>query len=91
MQAVFGSISQPALRRLQLRMRPLLRSVGRYHEARQGQGGGHAGSDSAVRTVTVTVRDYWFAEREHLGVKLSDAELRHGVRVGILSSSLVNE
>ena len=84
-------ISTPALRRLQLRMRPLLRPAGSYNAARQGQGGGHVGGDSPVRESPAALRNHWFAERSHLGTPLSHDELQHGVREGIISSSLVNE
>lgn len=84
-------IPAPALRRLQLRMRPLLRQAGVNHQARQGQGISHVGGNSAIQTIPTTQRDSWFAERAHLGMPLSHDELQHGVRVGIISSSLVNE
>lgn len=82
-------IPAPALRRLQLRMRPLLRPAGGFNAARQGQGGGHAGSDSAVRESPAALRDHWFAERASLGTPLSDDELQHGVNAGIISGALL--
>lgn len=83
-------ISQPALRRLQLRLRPLLRSVGRYNAARQGQGVGHVGGDSPIQEQPAQVRDRWFAERANLGTPLSLSELQHGVNAGIIGSTLLN-
>lgn len=89
MSAVSGFLSQPALRRLQLRMRPVLRSAGRHHQTRQGASRSHAGGHSPVQAKPATVRDSWFAERENLGTPLSDAELRHGVDAGLISSALL--
>lgn len=89
MPTVPGFISQPALRRLQLRMRPVLRSTGRYHQARQGASRSHAAGHSPVQAKPATVRDSWFAERENLGTPLSDAELRYGVDAGLISSVLL--
>jgi len=86
-----GHISQSALRRLQLRMRPVLRPTRGYRAAKQGACGGDAGCNSAVREEPATIRDRWFAERADLGIPLSDAELRHGVNAGIISSTLLND
>ena len=88
-RTVSGHISQPALRRLQLRLRPLLRAPGRIDTPGQGQGGGDVGCDSAVQGQPAQVRDRWFAERKHLGTPLSQSELEHGVRMGLLGSVLV--
>lgn len=82
-------ISTPALRRLQLRMRPLLRPAGGHNAARQGQGSGHVGSDSPVRESPAALRNHWFAERASLGTPLSHDELVHGVRVGLISNFLL--
>lgn len=82
-------ISTPALRRLQLRMRPMLRPVGSFNAARQGQGSGHAGSHSPLRESPAALRDHWFAERASLGTPLSSDELQHGVNAGIISGALL--
>ena len=82
-------IPTPALRRLQLRMRPLLRPVGGYNAARPGQGSGHVGSDSPFRESPAALRDHWFAERTSLGTPLSHDELQHGVNAGIISGALL--
>ncbi len=82
-------ISQPALRRLQLRLRPMLRPAGRYNPARQSQGGGYVVGDSPVQEQPAQVRDRWFAERANLGTPLSIAELQHGVNTGIIGSTLL--
>lgn len=91
MQAMPDRISQPALRRLQLRMRPVLCEVGRHHQAEQTPSAGDAGDHSQVRQEPASVRDSWFAERAQLGTKLSRAEIEHGVRHGIVSGTLLNE
>lgn len=82
-------IPTPALRRLQLRLRPLLRPARGYHQTRPGQGSGHVGSDSPVRESPAALRDHWFAERASLGTPLSDEELQHGVNAGIISGALL--
>lgn len=64
---------------------------GVHNTARQGQSSGYVGGNSPVQTSAATPRDYWFAERAHLGTPLSQDELQHGVRAGIISSFLVNE
>lgn len=84
-------IDEITKRRVQLCLRPLLRPAGGHHAARQGQSSGHAGSDSEVRKSSASLRNHWFAERAGLGTPLSHDELQHGVRAGIISSSLVNE
>lgn len=89
MQPVPDRLSQPALRRLQLRLRPMLRPVGGYYTARQGEGSGNVGSDSPVQRIPAPSRDHWFAERAHLGTPLSQAELWHGVKHGIIGSTLL--
>lgn len=89
MQAVQDRIPQSALRRLQLRLRPMLRAAGRYHQARQGQSWGDVGRDSPVQTKPTSVRDRWFAERAGLGTRLSTAEIQHGINAGIISSTLL--
>lgn len=89
MPSMPGFISQPALRRLQLRMRPVLRSAGRYHQARQSASRSHAAGHSPVQAKPTTVRDSWFAERKKLGTPLSYAELRYGVDAGLISSVLL--
>ena len=88
MHTMHSRIDQPAHRSLQLHMRPVLCQAGCNDETGQGQSSGNAGGDSAVQAGTATRRDSWFAERAFLGVPLSEAELVHGVRVGVLSSSL---
>lgn len=89
MQPMPSRIPTSALRRLQLRMRPVLRKAGGHHPARQKQSSGHAVSDSLVQAIPITIRDSWFAERANLGTHLSHDELAHGVRVGLLSSALL--
>ncbi len=89
MQAVPDRIPQSALRRLQLRMRPVLRSVGVNDAAQQGAGSDDAGGHSAIREQSAQTRDRWFAEREFLGTPLSAEELRYGVNAGIISSTLL--
>lgn len=89
MPAVSGRLPAPALRRLQLRMRRVLRPVGALNLAVQAARGGDVGCDSAVRQEPAQVRDSWFAERAALGTPLSAAELRHGVNAGIISSTLL--
>lgn len=91
MPSMPGYISQPALRRLQLRMFPVLRPTRAFSEAKQSARGGDAGCNSAVREEPAKVRDRWFAERVHLGTQLSDDELWYGVKVGIISSTLLND
>ena len=88
MHTMHHRTDQPAHRALQLHMRPVLRQAGCNDEAGQGQSSGHAGSDSAVQTVTATRCDSWLSERAFLGTALSHDELVHGVRVGIISSYL---
>lgn len=90
MQAMPDRISPAALRRLQLRMRPVLRTAGGQHAARQNQSSGHAVSNSPVQAEPAAIRDRWFADRAHLGTPLSPSELQHGVREAILSGSLLN-
>lgn len=82
-------IPAPTLRRLQLRMRPLLRPAGGDNQARPAQGSGHAGSDSPVQTSPAALRDHWFAERASLGTPLSESELQHGVNAGIIGGALL--
>lgn len=89
MPTVSDRISQPALRRLQLRMRPMLRPAGGFRQARQSQGGGNAGGHRAIRQEPAQSRDSWFAERAHLGTRLSDDEMRHGYNAGIISADLL--
>lgn len=89
MQAVSDRISPPALRRLQLRMRPMLRTAGGNHQTRQGQGSSDVGRSSALQAQPIQSRDSWFAERERFGTPLSLEELQHGVAVGIISESLL--
>lgn len=84
-------LNTPALRRLQLRLRPMLRSAGRNHQARQANGSGHAGSYCPVQAESVSVRDSWFAERQGLGTPLSQQEMQHGVDAGIISSFILNK
>ena len=90
MQAMPSRISPAALRRLQLRMRPMLRPAGGNHQARQGEGRRDAGGDSAVQDQPAQVRDRWFAERAHLGTALSQSELEFGVRVGLIGLALLS-
>lgn len=89
MQTMPDRISQSALRRLQLRLCPMLRKAGQYHAPRQGQSSGHAGSHSEIQEQPAQVRDRWFAERAKLGTPLSEDELQYGVRVGIIGSALL--
>lgn len=89
MQAVHSRIGPADLGRLQLRLRRVLRPAGGYYPPGQGEGRGDAGGDCAVQAVPAEGGDSWFAERKHLGTPLSAAELRHGVAVGLLSSSLL--
>lgn len=91
MQAMQFRLPQPALRRLQLRMRPLLRAAGSYHQTRQSPGCGDAPGDSPIQAEPTSIRDRWFAERAHLGTPLNEAELTHGVNAGIISSSILNK
>lgn len=90
MQAMPDRLDPAALRRLQLRMCPVLRPAGRYHAARQGQGSSDAGGDSPIQAEPAQVRHRWFAERRHLGTCLSQSELEHGVKVGIISGALLS-
>lgn len=89
MPAVPDRISQPALRRLQLRMRKMRGASGGYNPARQGQGIGNAVSDCALQGQPTQSRDSWFAERSGLGTRLSDAEMQHGYNAGIISAALL--
>lgn len=89
MQTMSDRISQPALRRLQLRLCPVLRPARSLYQARQGQGGGNAGRNSALQAQPIQSRDSWFSERKWLGTPLSFEELQHGVSVGIISESLL--
>lgn len=89
MQAMPYRLHAPALRRLQLRMRPLLRPVGSNYQTRQSQGPSYAGGHSPVQDQPAQSRDSWFAERTHLGTPISDEELQHGVRAGIIASTLL--
>lgn len=82
-------IPQSSLRRLQHRLRPMLRQAGRHNPPRQSQGGGYVVGDSPVQEQPAQVRDRWFAERANLGTPLSIAELQHGVNAGIISSTLL--
>ena len=82
-------IDEITQRRVQLRLRPLLRPAGGHNATRQGQSSGHAGSDSAVREGSASPRNHWFAERVYLGTPLSDDELRVGVNAGIISGALL--
>lgn len=92
MHTMHHRTDQPAHRALQLHMRPVLRQAGGNDAAGQGQSSGNACGDSTVQAVATTRRDSWFAERAFLGMPLSDDELVHGVRMGIISSSLfINE
>lgn len=88
MHTMHHCTDQPAHRALQLHMRPVLRQAGGNDAAGQGQSSGNAGGDSTIQAGTATRRDSWFAERAFLGMPLSDDELVHGVRMGIISSSL---
>ena len=89
MHAMPNSLDQSALRRVQLHVRALLRTVGGNNEARQSEGIGDADSHSPVQGQSAQVRHRWFAERAHLGTQLSESELEHGVRVGVISSTLL--
>lgn len=89
MHSMPDRLNQPALRRLQLRLRPMLRPIGGYHTARQGEGSSDVGRDSPVQRIPTPSRDHWFAERAHLGTPLSHAELLHGVNAGIIGSTLL--
>lgn len=89
MQPVFDRLPAPALRRLQLRMRRVLRPIGGHRQARQSPRGSDAGGHSPVQGQPASSRDSWFAERVHLGTPLSDAELQHGVNAGLISSTLL--
>ena len=89
MQPVQDRIPAYPLRRLQLRLRPMLRPVSRHHQTRQGQSRGDAGRDSPVQAEPTSFRDRWFAERAGLGTRLSTAEIQHGVNAGIISSTLL--
>jgi len=89
MHAMPNSLDQSALRRVQLHVRALLRMVGGNNEARQSQGSSHAVSHSPVQGQPAPSRDSWFAERIHLGTPLGDAELKHGVNAGLISSTLL--
>lgn len=89
MQAMPDRLNAPALRRLQLRLRPVLRAVGSNNQTRQSQGQRHAGSHSPIQDQPAPLRDRWFADRFHLGTPLSDDELRHGVNAGIIAATLL--
>ena len=89
MQAVQDRIPAYTLRRLQLRLRPVLRPAGRYHQARQGQSWGDVGRDRPVQEQPASIRDRWFAARAGLGTRLSTEEIQHGVDAGIISSTLL--
>lgn len=89
MHAMPNSLDQSALRRVQLHVRALLRTVGGNNEARQSQGSSHAVSHSPVQGQSTKVRHRWFAERDHLGTRLSQSEIEHGVRCGIIGSALL--
>lgn len=89
MPAMRIRISQPAQRRVQLRVPLMLRQAGGQDPAQQGPGSGHAGCNRPVQRLASSVRDRWFAERKALGTRLSDDELRHGVNAGIISSALL--
>jgi hypothetical protein len=91
MQPVPDRLNTPALRRLQLRLRPMLLPAGRNHQTRQANGSGHAGSDCPVQAESASVRDSWFAERQGLGTPLSTQELQHGVDAGIISSHILSK
>lgn len=88
MHAMHNCTDQPARWGVQLHVRPVLRQAGDDDAARQSQSSGHAGSDSAVQTVTATRCDSWLSERAFLGTALSHDELVHGVRAGIISRYL---
>jgi len=90
MSSMSGHISQPALRRLQLRMRPMLRPIGGFHQAGQGTCSGDVGGDSPLQAEPASIRDSWFAERARLGTRLSEAELQHGVKAGLISATLLS-
>lgn len=89
MQAMPSRLHQPDLRGLLIRLRPLLRAARGYYPARQSQSQRHAGSHSPVQDQPAQVRDRWFADRAHLGTPISDEELRHGVRAGIIAATLL--
>lgn len=82
-------ISQPALRRLQLRLRPMLRPVGRKHQARQSQGSGDVVGHSSVQGQPAQSVDHWFAERHYLGTPLSESEFLYGINAGIIGPTLL--
>lgn len=82
-------ISQPALRRLQLRLRPMLRQVGRKHQARQSQSSRNVVSHSPVQEQPAQSVDHWFAERHYLGTPLSESEFQYGINAGIIGSTLL--
>lgn len=89
MQAMPDRISPASLRALRLRMCLVLRSPSGNHQAGQGESSSDAGGDSPVQEQPASVRDRWFAERAHLGTKLSQSELEHGVRAGLLGSAVL--
>lgn len=91
MQPMQDRLNTPALRRLQLRLRPMLRPAGRNHQTRQANGSGHAGGDCPVQKEPAAIRDSWFAERQGLGTPLSPQELQHGVDAGIISSFILSK
>lgn len=89
MQTMSSRLSPASLGRLRLRMRSVLRPFGGYNQARQSPSGCNAGGYSPIQSQSTTCRDHWFAERAYLGTPLSDDELRHGVKAGIISSTLL--
>lgn len=89
MQAMPDRISPASLRALRLRMCLVLRSPSGNHQAGQGESSSDAGGDSPVQEQPAPIRDRWFAERAHFGTKLSQSELEHGVRAGLLGSAVL--
>ncbi len=89
LQSVSDDRKKPDLWRLLLRLRPVLRAAGGIDASKQGQGGSDVGGDRAFQRESAKVRNRWFAERAHLGSRLSEAEIEHGVREGILSGRLL--
>lgn len=92
----FDRISLPALRRLQMRLcgpsarQQMAARVARQQVAKALPWMGF--EPAAVPALTPSqVRARWFAERERLGTPLSDDELRHGVRMGLIASVLLQD
>lgn len=89
MQRMQDRISQPALGRLQLRMRAVLRASGAQHRARQAPGQRDARSHCQIPRGAGTQGDSRLREPDQDETPLSLEEVVHAIRIGVISVDVV--